>query len=65
MGKAMAILFAAEGARVVAADLHQAELDTVVESIRQSGGTAIGIPCNVSLESDIRSPDCGSDGAFR
>ena len=60
MGKAMAILFAAEGARVVAADLHQAELDTVVESIRQSGGTAIGIPCNVSLESDIRSLIAGA-----
>ena len=60
MGKAMAILFAAEGARVVAADLHQAELDTVVESINQSGGTAIGIPCNVSLESDIRSLIAGA-----
>ncbi len=60
MGKAMAILFAAEGARVVAADLHQAELDTVVESIRQSGGTAIGIPCNVSQESDILSLIAGA-----
>ncbi len=60
MGRAMAILFASEGAKVVAADIHQADLDTVVETIRRSGGTAVGIPCNVSLESEIRSLVAGA-----
>ena len=54
MGKAISILFAAEGANVVLADLKQNEIDQVVNSIIQEGGKAIGVVCNVANESDIK-----------
>lgn len=53
MGKAMALLFASEGAKVVVADLKQEEIDEVVNSIHENGGNAIGIVCNVGVEGDI------------
>jgi NAD(P)-dependent dehydrogenase (short-subunit alcohol dehydrogenase family) len=54
MGKAMAQLFAKEGANVVVADLNKSEIDEVVESIIKNGGKAIGVVCNVMNESEIK-----------
>ena len=54
MGKAMALLFAQEGAHVIVADLHQESIDAVLEEIKQAGGTAFGMVCNVALEADIK-----------
>lgn len=54
MGKAMALLFASEGAKVVVADLKQEAIDEVVNSIHENGGSAIGIVCNVGIEGDIK-----------
>lgn len=54
MGKAMAQLFATEGANVIVADLKQNEIDEVVNAITQSGGKAHGVVCNVANESDIK-----------
>lgn len=54
MGKAMAILFATEGANVIVADLHQNEIDEVVATIQKNGGNAKGISCNVSSETDVQ-----------
>lgn len=54
MGKAMAHLFAAEGANVIVADLKQNEIDEVVNLITQSGGKAHGVVCNVAIETDIK-----------
>lgn len=54
MGKAMAFLFAKEGANVIVADLNKKEIDEVVNQIEQEGGKSIGVICNVSIESDIK-----------
>lgn len=54
MGKAIAELFANEGANVIVADLKQNEIDVVVNLITKNGGKAIGVICNVSNETDIK-----------
>jgi len=48
MGLAMARRFAAEGAKVVAADWNAARLEEAVASIRQSGGTIVGVQGNIA-----------------
>lgn len=54
MGKAIATLFAKEGAKVVLADLIQSDTDLVVKEIRTQGGIAMGISCDVSNEESVR-----------
>ncbi len=54
MGKAIAQLFAQEGANVMVADLNQNEIDEVVNDILKNGGNAEGIICNVANESDVK-----------
>lgn len=54
MGKAMAELFAAEGAHVVVSDIHYAGAQEVVEAITKNGGTAIAIETNVAEETAVR-----------
>lgn len=53
MGKAIAILFAKEGAKVALADLVQADAELVAEEIRKEGGKALAIACDVSKEESI------------
>lgn len=53
MGKAMAILFAQEGAKVVVADINEAAIQAVVEEIASSGGQAKGVVVNVTKEEDV------------
>ena len=53
MGKAIAQLFAKEGANIVVADIHKNKIDEVVNSIINEGGKAIGLVCNVASELDI------------
>lgn len=53
MGKAIAILFAKEGAKVVLADLIQDDADQVAEEIRKQGGKAMAIACDVSNEESV------------
>lgn len=48
MGKAMAITFAKEGAKVVATDIQAEKLDSLVHEIKSQGGSAIGILHDVS-----------------
>ena len=48
MGRAMAELFTAEGAMVVAADWHQESLDQAVAEISASGARIVGIQGDVS-----------------
>lgn len=52
IGRAYALGLAAEGAKVVVADILK-ETD-VVEAIRQAGGTAINIPTDVTQESSVQ-----------
>lgn len=53
MGRAMALLFAQEGADVVVADINEAAVDAVVQEIKSSGGNAKGVVTNVTKEEDI------------
>ncbi|MDR3687110.1 MAG: SDR family oxidoreductase [Coriobacteriia bacterium] len=52
MGQAMAQLFSAEGAKIVAADWHQESLDAVVAEIKAAGGEIVGVQGNVALKAD-------------
>ncbi|RCW43501.1 SDR family oxidoreductase [Paenibacillus prosopidis] len=54
MGKAIAELYAKEGAKVVVADLNEVAIFAVVDGINQAGGTAIGITANVMKEEEIQ-----------
>ena len=50
IGRAIAETFAKAGASVVVTDLKKAGADDVAQSIVASGGTAIGLECNVTDE---------------
>jgi len=52
MGKEDALLFAKEGAKVVIADIAEAEGGKVAEDIKKDGGEAVFVKCDVSKESD-------------
>jgi NAD(P)-dependent dehydrogenase (short-subunit alcohol dehydrogenase family) len=52
MGKAMATRFAAEGAKVVAADWHGEALDAVVAEIKSTGASIIAVQGDVSKKED-------------
>lgn len=54
MGRAIAILFAAEGAKVIVADINQESIDAVVAKITEAGGSAKGIVVNISKETDAQ-----------
>jgi NAD(P)-dependent dehydrogenase (short-subunit alcohol dehydrogenase family) len=53
IGRATALAFAAEGLKVVAADLDVASGEATAELIRAAGGTAISVSCDVTLEADV------------
>ncbi len=52
-GKASAVLYAREGARVVAGDLHQAAAEETCALIEAEGGTALALAADVTCESDV------------
>ncbi|AZN39867.1 SDR family oxidoreductase [Paenibacillus albus] len=54
MGKAIAELFAAEGAKVVVSDMRLEAAETVVAGIGANGGTAIAVAANVAVEDDVQ-----------
>ena len=53
MGRAIAKLFAEEGARVVAFDLNEDAVQAVVDEIKAAGGEVLGIAGNVTNQTDI------------
>lgn len=53
MGKAIAIRFAKEGAKVVLSDINEKVLDEAVKLIASDGGTAIGVHADVGKIEDI------------
>lgn len=55
IGRATAQAFAAQGLKVVVADLDTAGGDGTVALIREAGGEALFVPCNVTLEADVQS----------
>jgi NAD(P)-dependent dehydrogenase (short-subunit alcohol dehydrogenase family) len=54
MGKAIAIRYAQEGAKVVLSDLNLEGAKEVVNTIEANGGTAIAVRTNVAKEEDIQ-----------
>lgn len=54
IGHATALLFAAERARVVLADVDEAGLERALATIRASGGEASAKRCDVSVEAEVR-----------
>lgn len=53
MGRAIAILFAAEGSKVVATDIAQSRLDSLKNEIAGTGGTITTVLANMAKEEDI------------
>lgn len=54
MGKAIAVLYAKEGARVAVSDLNKETAKATVDEIKANGGEAIAITANVAMEEDIQ-----------
>ena len=54
VGKATAVLFAREGAKVVVSDIDKERADEVVEEITFTGGTAMAVIADVAKEEDIQ-----------
>jgi NAD(P)-dependent dehydrogenase (short-subunit alcohol dehydrogenase family) len=53
IGKAMAKLFAAEGAKIAVAEMHQERGQAVVDEITKAGGEAMVVLCDVSKSGDV------------
>ena len=53
LGRAIAEMFAAEGAKVVLAARRKAVLDEVVADIEKGGGTALAVAADVTKETDV------------
>jgi NAD(P)-dependent dehydrogenase (short-subunit alcohol dehydrogenase family) len=53
IGRATAVAFAAEGARVVVTDRVEAALQETAESVKESGGEVLAIACDVSKPEEI------------
>jgi NAD(P)-dependent dehydrogenase (short-subunit alcohol dehydrogenase family) len=64
IGRATALLFAAEGAAVVAADLNETGGAAVVAAIRERGGRAESVRANVAEAADVRAMIDRAVGAF-
>ncbi|MEQ8197991.1 MAG: SDR family oxidoreductase [Clostridiaceae bacterium] len=54
MGKAISILYAKEGAKVVAADMNLDSIKAVVAEIESFGGKAMALAANVAKEDDVQ-----------
>lgn len=54
IGRATAKLFAAEGAKVAVLSLTPANVDAVVADIEATGGTALGVVCDISDADQIK-----------
>lgn len=56
IGKAQALLFAQEGASIIAADIQPQALGETVHEIRSAGGEAIGVLTDISNEHEVKAP---------
>jgi NAD(P)-dependent dehydrogenase (short-subunit alcohol dehydrogenase family) len=53
IGKALAVRFAAEGMRLVVADIEQAALDATVDELRAAGAEAVGVVTDVTSAASV------------
>lgn len=54
IGAATALIFAANGARVIVSDIHKKEGEAIVSQIKSNGGEAIFVPADVSNPEDCK-----------
>ncbi|MDZ3990462.1 2,5-dichloro-2,5-cyclohexadiene-1,4-diol dehydrogenase [Pseudomonas sp. Teo4] len=54
IGRATALAFAREGLKVVVADLDEAGGEVTAMRIREAGGEALFVPCDVTQEAQVR-----------
>jgi len=54
IGKAIALLFAREGAKVALVDVEKERLETLEKEIRRGGRQALAVPCDVSKASEVK-----------
>lgn len=54
MGRASALAFAAEGAKVAVNDIDAGQAELVVNEIREKGGQAIAVPANVTHSEEVK-----------
>jgi meso-butanediol dehydrogenase/(S,S)-butanediol dehydrogenase/diacetyl reductase len=54
IGRATAILFAAEGAKLVLADINEEGLKETLDLVKKEGGEATGQKTNVSVEEEVK-----------
>jgi NAD(P)-dependent dehydrogenase (short-subunit alcohol dehydrogenase family) len=64
MGKAIATLYAREGAKVIVADINLETAGAVVTNIKGEGGTAIAVTANVAKEKDVQNMIDAAVGAY-
>lgn len=64
LGLAMARRFAAAGARVMLADIHEATLDDAVRTLSDEGADVRGTLCDVSLAEDMERAARETEAAF-
>src|SRR5262245_29192648 len=53
IGRATAVRFAREGARVVLVDLASAPLDSAVAAVEEAGGAALAVPADVTRSAEV------------
>ena len=54
MGRAAALLFAREGAKMVGCDINEATARATLESVRAAGGDMVSLqPCNMAHRADV------------
>ena len=54
MGRAAALLFAKEGAKVVGCDINAAAAEATLAAVRAAGGSILSVhPCNMSVRADV------------
>ncbi len=64
IGRAIALTFAAAGAAVVVSDLKAETAQAVAAEIKQAGGRAMGVSCNVTREEDLAAAVGGAVETF-
>ena len=54
MGREASVLFAQEGARIIACDINETAMAETVSLVQKAGGEALPVLCDVSKEADIQ-----------
>jgi NAD(P)-dependent dehydrogenase (short-subunit alcohol dehydrogenase family) len=64
VGRATCLLFAAEGSKIVAADINQEAGEETVRLIRERGGQAVFVGCDVANELQVKEAIAAGVKAF-